>query len=861
MGRQDVMIGKTIGQYKIIDKIGEGGMGAVYKAEDTTLHRLVAIKTLSGHLTENEEAQERFIREAQSASSLNHPNITTVHEFIEEDDTRLICMEYVEGKTIRDMVESGIVSVRKAIDIITQAAEALEAAHNKGILHRDVKSANIMVNMEGRVKVMDFGLAHLESRSQLTRTGTTMGTLSYSSPEQISGRSVDKRSEIFSLGVVFYELLTGQLPFKATNEAEILFAIINNEPPKLSEVRDDVPKLVEAVIARMLEKDPDLRYQNCGDVINDIKGIRKEMETSTVSITGTLDKLQTERKGLLLSPRWLGIAIAFLVVVAGAIVLTSDSGPPPEQVIVAVFENRTGDPSLDPLCQQISETIAEEIDAIDFLTAMSATVLSATQLRRIQQGTDPLVRLGRQTGSGTVVTGAVYLDGVDGIRIQTDITVLENTDLITPPDPIISSRAEISRSIELLSDRVAARIAAAFDTKLLAWYSGGGPPPTLDAYRFLLQAGEQYLQRNWGEVIALYLLAAETDTSFRSPLLWVAIAYLNMGLQAESDSVVISLQSVRSQLNPFEQTYLDWLTGNLEGNLSKQYQASSSSAEVNATWSFQAGYDARRINRPAEAVDFLQQVPKDSIVRLEWPSYWSRLIESYYILGDHRRGLKAAREARKLFTQSWSFLQEEIRALAALGRTGELRRLIDQSYAFPGTGNGSPGGSIRRAAIELRARGHLEEAALLFEEALSWYQSQPLEEQHELGAEIALTYSWADHRDDARQLYLRLHDENPLNRTNIRALGCLAARDGDIDEAHRYLEELGALQVPARSWGYILNDQAAIAASLGEQERAMTLLRQAFQAGYAFSPDLHRNIDFDPIRDFPPFQEWIRPKG
>ena len=149
------MIGKTIGQYQVIDKIGEGGMGAVYKAEDTTLHRLVALKTLSSHLTEDAEARERFIREAQSASSLNHPNITTVHEFIEDDDTRLICMEYVEGKTIRDMVESGVVSVRKAIDIIMQAAEALDAAHNRGILHRDVKSAFIgkpVAGIEGEVE-------------------------------------------------------------------------------------------------------------------------------------------------------------------------------------------------------------------------------------------------------------------------------------------------------------------------------------------------------------------------------------------------------------------------------------------------------------------------------------------------------------------------------------------------------------------------------------------------------------------------------------------------------------------------------------------------------------------------------------
>jgi len=215
------MIGKTISHYRIVDRLGEGGMGSVWKAEDTTLGRLVAIKSLSRQLAENEEARARFVREAQAASALNHANITTVYELLEDEGEQFIAMEYVEGKTIRDIVESGHVSIRKALDIIIQAAEALEAAHNKGILHRDVKSANIMVSMEGNVKVMDFGLAHLEERSQLTRTGTTMGTLAYSSPEQLTGAQVDRRSEVFSLGCVFYELLTGQLPFRSPSEGEL----------------------------------------------------------------------------------------------------------------------------------------------------------------------------------------------------------------------------------------------------------------------------------------------------------------------------------------------------------------------------------------------------------------------------------------------------------------------------------------------------------------------------------------------------------------------------------------------------------------------------------------------------------------
>jgi len=280
------MIGKTISHYKIVDKLGEGGMGAVYKAEDTALGRLVAIKALSSHLAENDEARERFVREAQAASSLNHANITTVYELLEDEGEQFIVMEYVDGKTIRDVVESSRVSIRKAVDILIQAAEALGAAHNKGILHRDVKSANIMVSMEGNVKVMDFGLAHLEDRSQLTRTGTTMGTLAYSSPEQLVGAPVDRRSEIFSLGVVFYELLTGQLPFKSPSEGELVFEIINTEQEMLTTCREDVPENVCSVVNKMLIKKPELRYQTCGELLTDLKAIRSELETTTVQISG-----------------------------------------------------------------------------------------------------------------------------------------------------------------------------------------------------------------------------------------------------------------------------------------------------------------------------------------------------------------------------------------------------------------------------------------------------------------------------------------------------------------------------------------------------------------------------------------------
>lgn len=333
------MIGKTIDRYKIVDKLGEGGMGSVWKAEDTKLSRLVALKTLSPHLAEDEEARERFVREAQAASALNHPNITTVHDLLDVDDEHFICMEYIEGKTVRDMIESGRVGVKKAVDIILQAAEALSAAHRKGILHRDIKSANIMVSMEGNVKVMDFGLAHLGDRSQLTRTGTTMGTLAYSSPEQLTGRPYDERNEIWSLGIVLFELLSGHMPFKGPSEGELVFSIINNEPERLADLRDDLPENLEPAVLKMLEKEPANRYQTFDELLDNLRLIQRDLETTVLQTSGRLGSTPQRWRKTVIS-----VLAACVVVIIGVFSLDSlVLSPATDQKIwiaVLPFENQ-----------------------------------------------------------------------------------------------------------------------------------------------------------------------------------------------------------------------------------------------------------------------------------------------------------------------------------------------------------------------------------------------------------------------------------------------------------------------------------------------------------------------------------------
>ncbi len=280
------MIGKTISHYKIQSKIGEGGMGVVYKAEDVKLGRTVAIKFLPPHLASAAENKSRFLQEAKAAAALNHPNILGIYEIDEQDDSLFIVMELIEGETLKSYISniktgSGIPYI-KAAEWMIQICQGLKAAHEKNIIHRDIKSENIMITKEGQLKVMDFGLAKLQGSSGLTKTGTSLGTLSYMSPEQAQGLPADLRSDIWSLGVVFYEMLTGETLFKAEHEAALLYLIVNEEPPSPSLLDRKIPNQIDLIVKKMLYKDPAQRYQDIDSLLNSLNELKEEIDkTST----------------------------------------------------------------------------------------------------------------------------------------------------------------------------------------------------------------------------------------------------------------------------------------------------------------------------------------------------------------------------------------------------------------------------------------------------------------------------------------------------------------------------------------------------------------------------------------------------
>ena len=271
------MVGTTISHYKITAELGRGGMGIVYKAEDTKLKRLVALKFLRSDLLEDEEHKERFLREAQAAAALDHPNICTVYEIDEADGQTFLSMAYLEGETVKEKIKARPLKVEDALDIAIQTAQGLQAAHEKGVVHRDIKSANLMFTPQGQVKIMDFGLAQLAERSELTKTTTILGTPAYMSPEQSQRLPTDRRTDVWSLGVVIYEMVSGRLPFEGERQEAVLYAIGGEEPEPITALRVGVPIELDRIVGKAMAKNADERYQHVDELLVDLRALEKSL--------------------------------------------------------------------------------------------------------------------------------------------------------------------------------------------------------------------------------------------------------------------------------------------------------------------------------------------------------------------------------------------------------------------------------------------------------------------------------------------------------------------------------------------------------------------------------------------------------
>jgi serine/threonine protein kinase len=553
------MTGKIISHYKITGKIGEGGMGIVYKAQDTRLRRDVALKFLPPELTRDQDAKKRFLREAQTISSIDHPNICTVYEIDETEEGQLfIAMACYKGKTLKEKLEEGPIKVEEAIKIAADIARGLERAHGQGIIHRDIKPANIFITDDGIVKILDFGLAKLASQSSLTRTGSTPGTAFYMSPEQLKGEKADSRTDIWSLGVVLYEMVTGRPPFRGEYEQAVIYSILNKKPEKLRSVIGDIPSDIERIIDRSLQKEVSKRYRDIMQLENDLNLVKQKIHIH--SPKSRIQSLASSKIIKISSLIVLPAIIILLYFILKPAIFRKEAIERPLTIAVISFENQTGNSAYDYLQNAIPNLLITSLE--------QSPQLQVTTWERLY---DLLRQLGKENISSIDRNTGFELCGIEGIDaivlgsfVKTgDVFATEIKILDVATKRIIKSARSQGTGIESILKNQIDQLSGQISSGILYSKKDNELPhikitdvttSSIEAYNYFVRGRDEYF-RGTGEAPKYLKKAIKIDTTFATAYLWLGrTLIIDM---AEKNEYLMKARQYSHKATRKEQLYIE----------------------------------------------------------------------------------------------------------------------------------------------------------------------------------------------------------------------------------------------------------------------------------------------------------------
>jgi serine/threonine protein kinase/DNA-binding SARP family transcriptional activator/tetratricopeptide (TPR) repeat protein len=843
--------GQLLGdRYRLKEEIGIGGMATVYRARDLRHERDVALKLMHPDLAAH-VGLERFLQEIQIAANLAHPHIVPVHDSGSIAGRPYYVMPYVDGESLRDRLErEGQLTLGDALAIARDVAEALEYAHGRGVVHRDIKPENILLSGDHAL-VADFGIARaasMASEARLTKAGTAVGTPLYMSPEQSAGSdTVDGRSDVYSLACVFYEMLGGEPPFTGPTADGIARKHIHSTPRPVSDLRETVPDSVAAVIARALAKAPEERFESASGFVAALEGDSQSVPASTARVA--------RRRTL-----FAAVAISVVVVVAAVAVLSWDRWDTildPSRVLVLPLENRTGDSALTPLGKLAADWIARGLQEVDLIEVVptSTSFNPGPDVAGFGASSEAATAraAGEATRAGTVVAGSYYRRG-DSLEFQAQVIDANEERLVRAMTPIAVAAGASGLALDSLRRNVVTVVASVLDQRLLP-STAASQPPSLEAYRAYLEGHRAFYHGvpvQMRETLEFMYQAVALDSNFADPRFFMVMAHYNLGEFHAADSNAQLLAPFRPRFSPFQRAFSDWLVAGLRGDRVAALQATR---ELGMPMDI--AFEALNSNRPNEAIAILSEFDLS-----EYYFRWRTLMEALHMVGDYPTELRQARRAREAYPDQLMMLAAELRALAALGRIDDVAQGISESLLLPPEGPLTAGAIMGEVAAELRAHGYREASLGVADQALRWFRSRPAEEAAMFRTRVGLAHAMylAERWEEAHTAFLELAAEAPQDVTVQGFLGVLAARRGDREEALRIGDRLERITDPY-DIGRDTYLQATIAAQLGDLDRAMVLLREAYARGRPHSVFLHREMDLEPLRDSAPFQEFIKPKG